>query len=122
MNFESFFQELLNFYKVKTVTELAEVLNVTRSTVSGWKNRQAVGQILEYLFNNNQKALNYLFSNNIINKSIIQGENGRAAGNDFNEINGQLLNKITVGLLEQGISKFGTEEEFQFQLMQFLRG
>ena len=67
MEFESFFNKILNFYEVKSVTDLAEKLNVTRSTVSGWKNRQASGAILEYLFNNDLKALNYIFGNENVN-------------------------------------------------------
>ena len=63
MKFEELFQKLLDFYKVKTTTELAERLNVTRSTVSGWKNRQATGAILEFLFKNHFKALEYILSN-----------------------------------------------------------
>ncbi len=67
MEFESFFNKILNFYEVKSVTDLAEKLNVTRSTVSGWKNRQASGAILEYLFNNDLKALHFIFGNEKIN-------------------------------------------------------
>ncbi len=65
MNFESLFEKLLSFYGVKTVTDLANKLNVTRSTVSGWKNRQAVGTVLEFLFINDPKALIYIFSSDI---------------------------------------------------------
>ncbi|WP_323585414.1 hypothetical protein [Aliarcobacter butzleri] len=64
MNFESFFDKLLSFYKVKTVTDLADKLNVTRSTVQGWKNRQAIGTVLEFLFINEPSALIYIFSSN----------------------------------------------------------
>lgn len=64
MNFETFFDKLLNFYKVKTVTDLADKLNVTRSTVQGWKNRQAVGTVLEFLFINEPLSLEYIFANN----------------------------------------------------------
>ncbi len=64
MNFESFFDKLLSFYKVKTVTDLADKLNVTRSTVQGWKNRQAIGTVLEFLFINDPTALIYIFSSN----------------------------------------------------------
>ena len=64
MNFETFFDKLLNFYKVKTVTDLADKLNVTRSTVQGWKNRQAVGTVLEFLFTNEPLSLEYIFANN----------------------------------------------------------
>ena len=67
MEFESCFDKILNFYEVKSVTDLAEKLNVTRSTVSGWKNRQASGAILEYLFNNDLKALHFIFGNEKIN-------------------------------------------------------
>ena len=67
MEFESFFDKILNFYEVKSVTDLAEKLNVTRSTVSGWKNRKASGAIREYLFNNDLKALNYIFGNENVN-------------------------------------------------------
>ena len=79
MEFESFFDKILIFYKVKTVTDLAERLNVTRSTVSGWKNRQATGAILEFLFNNDLKALHYIFSSEA-NINNFQNSNNKVNG------------------------------------------
>ncbi|MCT7575312.1 helix-turn-helix domain-containing protein [Aliarcobacter butzleri] len=80
MNFESFFDKILIFYKVKTVTDLADKLNVTRSTVSGWKNRQATGAILEFLFNNDLNALHYIFSSDASINNF-QNSNNKVSGN-----------------------------------------
>ena len=90
MEFESFFNKILNFYEVKSVTDLAEKLNVTRSTVSGWKNRQASGAILEYLFNNDLKALHFIFGNEKINnfqnsKNALAQAFGGKNTNNYNE-------------------------------------
>lgn len=79
MEFESFFDKILIFYNVKTVTDLAEKLNVTRSTVSGWKNRQATGAILEFLFNNDLKVLHYIFSLDA-NINNFQNSNNKVSG------------------------------------------
>lgn len=79
MNFESFFDKILIFYKVKTVTDLADKLNVTRSTVSGWKNRQATGAILEFLFHNDLNALHYIFSSDA-NINNFQNSNNKVSG------------------------------------------
>ncbi|MCT7630253.1 helix-turn-helix domain containing protein [Aliarcobacter butzleri] len=92
MNFESFFDRILIFYKVKTVTDLADRLNVTRSTVSGWKNRQATGAILEFLFNNDLNALHYIFSsdtsiNNFQNSTNKVSDNGALIDNSNNKYN-----------------------------------
>lgn len=102
MEFESFFNKILNFYEVKSVTDLAEKLNVTRSTVSGWKNRQASGAILEYLFNNDLKALHFIFGNekinnfqnSNINKAFDYSENSHSQ-DSFNINNSPLCEKIT---------------------------
>lgn len=74
MEFEDFFSKLLEFYKVKKVTDLSSKLNISRSTVSGWKNRKAIAPILEYLFSNNIEALKYILygQEKEINKDIIQ--------------------------------------------------
>ncbi|MDN5059116.1 helix-turn-helix domain-containing protein [Aliarcobacter butzleri] len=87
MNFESFFDKLLSFYKVKTVTDLADKLNVTRSTVQGWKNRQAIGTVLEFLFINEPSALIYIFSSN----SNIQMNNDVSGGQIAQTVKGNLI-------------------------------
>ncbi|MCG3681012.1 helix-turn-helix domain-containing protein [Aliarcobacter butzleri] len=87
MSFESFFDKLLSFYKVKTVTDLADKLNVTRSTVQGWKNRQAVGTVLEFLFINEPSALIYIFNSN----SNIQMNNGVSGGQIAQTVKGNLI-------------------------------
>ncbi|MBF7065394.1 MULTISPECIES: helix-turn-helix domain-containing protein [Aliarcobacter] len=87
MNFESFFDKLLSFYKVKTVTDLADKLNVTRSTVQGWKNRQAIGTVLEFLFINEPSALIYIFNSN----SNIQMNNGVSGGQIAQTVKGNLI-------------------------------
>ncbi|MFW2454264.1 helix-turn-helix domain-containing protein, partial [Aliarcobacter butzleri] len=57
MDFELFFNDLLKIYNVKTITDLAEKLNINRSTVAGWKNRETFAPILEYLFLNDKETL-----------------------------------------------------------------
>lgn len=94
MDFESFFNKILIFYKVKTVTDLADKLNVTRSTVSGWKNRQATGTILEFLFNNDLETLHYIFSSDKNTQNIKNISGGQNANNvQGNQIQGEETNK-----------------------------
>ena len=57
--------------------------------------------------------------------SINQGDNSRAAGRDYIE-NGNLkkeieFDNITIGLIQKAIEKFGSEEEFQIEFMNFLK-
>ena len=83
MEFESFFDTLLKTYNVKTITDLAEKLNLNRSTVAGWKNRETYAPILEHLLLNDLETLKSILgfnqTNNLQNsefKSSIAVNNG----------------------------------------------
>ncbi|MDN5099828.1 helix-turn-helix domain-containing protein [Aliarcobacter butzleri] len=127
MNFESFFDKLLSFYKVKTVTDLADKLNVTRSTVQGWKNRQAIGTVLEFLFINEPSALIYIFNSN----SNIQMNNGVSGGQIAQTVKGNLItnNQIiddidnsTLSLFKEAYSKAKESDDikgFRIYLMEY---
>ncbi len=83
MEFESFFNALLKTYNVKTITDLAVKLNLNRSTVAGWKNRETYAPILEHLLLNDSETLKSILgfnqTNNLQNsefKSSIAVNNG----------------------------------------------
>lgn len=99
MNFESLFDKILIFYNVKTVTDLADKLKVTRSTVSGWKNRQATGAILEFLFNNDLKALQYIFNSDKNTQTI-----GIVTNSNINKLKDSKENQTA--LLANDLSKY----------------
>ena len=122
-NAEFLIQKLMRFYKVFTISELADRIGVSQPSISGWKKNnyiKAIGNkcrelgIYDEIFGD-------LNSGTIIN----QGNNSRAAGNNYkertNNSNEHDFDSITIGLIEKAIEKFGTEEEFQFQFMNFLR-
>lgn len=67
MEFELFFNTLLKIYNVKTITDLAEKLNLNRSTVAGWKNRETYAPILEHLFLNDLENLKSILGLNETN-------------------------------------------------------
>ena len=77
------FNALLKTYNVKTITDLAEKLNLNRSTVAGWKNRETYAPILEHLLLNDSETLKSILgfnqTNNLQNsefKSSIAVNNG----------------------------------------------
>ena len=118
MNFESLFDKILIFYNVKTVTDLADKLKVTRSTVSGWKNRQATGAILEFLFNNDLKALQYIFNSDKNTQTIGSVTNSNVAQNadtQNNSINPNLtdIDEVTFSIFKETYSKLETNEEIK---------
>lgn len=113
-------------YSVKTNNQLAKKLNTTQGAVEGWARRKEVPH--KYLIQctlDTGVSLDWLLDEDKPTFNINQGSGGRAAGRDYlenvkkeQEIN---FDNITIGLIEKGIEKFGSEEEFQFQLMNFLR-
>ncbi|MFW3399590.1 hypothetical protein [Aliarcobacter butzleri] len=127
MNFETFFNKLLNFYNVKTITDLADKLNVTRSTVQGWKNRQAVGTVLEFLFTNEPSSLEYIFTNNSKSQHIGSITNSNIANDVQNQNYGTNQNytdtdEATFSLYKEAYKEAKDNEkikEFRIHLMSF---
>ena len=78
LNIEILIQKLIDFYNIKTITELAAILKTTQSTISGWKSREAIGALVEKVNEVNPEALLYLFAkdtqvNHISNSSASSG-------------------------------------------------
>ena len=63
MNIEIALERLLNFYNIKTLTQLADKLNTNQSTISGWRSRQAFGTLIEKVLQVDEQALFYIFNN-----------------------------------------------------------
>lgn len=120
---ELLIDKLLLHYNVSTYSDLALKLDTTQANISSWKIRNSINAI-----KNKCKELgiyNEIFGD--LNSTIInQGNNSRAAGRDYiknsnDKKQEDMFDDITIGLIKKAIEKFGSEEEFQFQFMNFLR-
>ncbi|MFA9240416.1 MAG: helix-turn-helix domain-containing protein [Candidatus Paceibacteria bacterium] len=72
MDIEIALEKLLNFYNIKTLTQLADKLNTNQSTISGWRSRQAFGTLIEKVLQVDEQALFYIFNNELINDSNLK--------------------------------------------------
>lgn len=61
MNAETLIKRLSNYYEVTTLTELANKLKTTQSTISGWKSRNAIGSIIDKVLEIDENALYFVF-------------------------------------------------------------
>ncbi len=106
---EQAINRLIKYYSLANAAQLANKFEITQGVVSNWKTRNAIGALVDTVANKDSNALEYIFSNN--STLINQGVNSQSC----------TIDNITIGLIQKGINKFGSEEEFQFQLMNFLR-
>ena len=70
MNIELLIVKLINYYKIKTLNELAIKLDTTQSTISGWKARNAIGALTDTVANKDPEALEYIFANSSKSQNI----------------------------------------------------
>ena len=91
MNVKLAIERLLDFYNIKTITELAEKLSTTQSIISGWKSRQAFGTLIEKVSQVDENALYYIFDNRNMNNNI---ENYISEDLIINSIKFRLLKKV----------------------------
>ena len=123
MNFEYYFDKIFNFYNVSSIKELSEVINTGASTISNWKQRNSITALKKKC--RELGIYDEIFGDLNSNTTINQGNNSRAAGKNYiesghsneKEIN---FDNITIGLIKKAIEKFGSEEKFQIQFMNFL--
>ena len=123
MNFEYYFDKLLNFYNVNTLKDLKEITNIPISTMSSIKQRNSITALKKKC--RELGIYDEIFGDLNSNTTINQGNNSRAAGKNYiesghsneKEIN---FDNITIGLIKKAIEKFGSEEKFQIQFMNFL--
>lgn len=90
MNIEIALERLLNFYNIKTLTQLADKLNTNQSTISGWRSRQAFGTLIEKVLQVDEQALFYIFNNELKNDSNIKISDEVI----INSIEFRIINKI----------------------------
>lgn len=79
MNIEILIQKLIKHYNIKTITELAEKLSTTQSTISGWRSRNAIGALVEKVAEENPEILSILFTND--HSQINNFQNSTLSGN-----------------------------------------
>ena len=123
LNFIYFYDKLLSFYNVNTLKDLSEVTNIPISTMSSIKQRNSITALKKKC--RELGIYNEIFGDLNSNTTINQGNNSRAAGKNYiesghsneKEIN---FDNITIGLIKKAIEKFGSEEKFQIQFMNFL--
>jgi hypothetical protein len=123
MDINDIFERLFNYFQTSTIRELSEKINMSESTVSKWRQRESINAIKKKC--RELGIYNEIFGDLASGTTINQGNGGRAGGRDYIE-NGNLkkeieFDNITMGLIQKAIEKFGSEEEFQFQFMNFLR-
>jgi len=92
LNIEILIDKLIDYYNINTITELAEKLNTSQSTISGWKARNAIGAMTEKVAKNDEKALEAIFTkstqtNNFQNSDITGSavDNSQGSSHIFNQ-------------------------------------
>ena len=64
MTFKDIYDKLLVIFGAKSLTELADKLKVERTTLSGWKSREALGTMLEHLNKLDSNLINKIYNKN----------------------------------------------------------
>ncbi len=124
MNAESLLNNIMNYYNLKNMSELATKLEISQSVISNWKSRNAIGAIVEKISSVDQEALSYIFGDGDSSISIIQASGGRAAAGNYNESTPKIelpqFEELTILLIKSLIEKMG-EVELQSKLMELKR-
>lgn len=123
LNADTLIDLLFIHFNVTTMADLAIHISVSQQTISKWKQRNSVNAIKKKCIE--LGIYNEIFGDLNSNTTINQGNNSRAAGKNYiesghsneKEIN---FDNITIGLIKKAIEKFGSEEKFQIQFMNFL--
>ena len=61
--------KLIEYFEIKTISDLAVKLDIAQSTISGWKSRNAIGALVDVIASKDLKALEYIFKNENIDYS-----------------------------------------------------
>lgn len=78
MNIEILINKLIEYYNVKTITELAIKLDTTQSTISGWRARNAIGALADKVASIDSQALSFIFASS---SQKIEDNHGQVAQN-----------------------------------------
>ena len=123
MNANDLIEMLMDYYNVSSYNELAEKLNMQPSSISSWKNKNSVKAIKKKC---RELGIYKDIFGDIKTSSITQGDNARAANGNYIEhaLNQPVNTKfedLTISLVKKCINKYGSEENFQFKLMDLLQ-
>ncbi len=123
MNAEQLIDKLMSYYNVFSMHELSSKIGISQPAISKWKMNNSIVAIKKKC--RELGIYNEIFGDLNSNTTINQGNNSRAAGKNYVESgqgNEKKINfdNITIGLIQKAIEKFGSEEKFQIQFMNFL--
>lgn len=93
MTFQEIYDKLLIIYNAKSLTELADKLKVERTTLSGWKSREALGTMLEHLNKLDSNLINQLYNKNTETTFIQHGHKSQQIKMQHNS-NGSDINNF----------------------------
>lgn len=113
---------LLQYYSLPNPAQLANKLDISQGVISNWKSRNAIGALVDTIFQKDEEALKYIFSPST-GTNINQGNYGRASGRDYIEnSNNQnpFKDEFTIALLKKLLIKYGDEDKLQKALMEIL--
>ncbi|WP_148624266.1 hypothetical protein [Aliarcobacter cryaerophilus] len=127
MNIELLIVKLINYYKIKTLNELAIKLDTTQSTISGWKARNAIGALTDTVANKDPEALEYIFANSSKSQNIGSIRNSNISQDVHTQMNSTNQNntdtdEATFSLYREAYKKAKENEkikEFRIHLMSF---
>jgi len=127
MNIELLIVKLINYYKIKTLNELAIKLDTTQSTISGWKARNAIGALTDTVANKDPEALEYIFANNhksqnigtITNSNVAQDFHAQSNGINQNCVDNDEATYQLYKETYQKAKEDGKIKEFRIHLMSF---
>ena len=116
MDFDTILDKLMDYYKVRSVTDLAEKIEAERSTVNGWKSRKSIGALLQHLSQTNPETLASIFTpqNNVFGNVQGVGQNFGQTGtvhNNSSALTG--MDKAIVALFENVYQKMEKEDKLQ---------
>ncbi|WP_323589020.1 hypothetical protein [Aliarcobacter butzleri] len=119
----NYIEKIMDYYEVHTITELSKILGIGQPAITKWKINNSILPIKKKC--RELGIYNQIFGDLNSNTTINQGNNSRAAGKNYVESgqdNEKKINfdNITIGLIQKAIEKFGSEEKFQIQFMNFL--
>jgi len=79
LNIEILINNLMDYYHVKSITELAEKLKTSQSTISGWRSRNAIGALTSTVASVDEEALSHIFASKVQTNNL-QGAKIGASG------------------------------------------
>ncbi len=105
MNANSIFEKLFNYFKVSTIRDLSEKINMSESTVSKWRQRESINAIKKKcrelgIYNEIFGDSFTTFSQTGANSQQIQNQNnsgdGSGAFNNSNDSKAQIDNSLKI--------------------------